>query len=230
MERLKPNGGVVLWRPWWVSQQCHGSYDIESGRVVEAGNWVLRFGIVWLKGKGRPNEIRAQGRNTRGAVAMRLKNGDMMASMDIIPADLRKDLKVSEANTSSAKSLIAPWLLFVSESGFGKRVPLSCFRASPLNRVGLIGYKFSAEDRLAAVFVVGFSLSEDGESDEQVVLVSQSGTVNRIKVRDVSIQSRYARGVILMRLDHAGKIQSVSLLSATETEAEEEAQATAIHG
>ncbi len=33
-----------------------------------------------------------------------------------------------------------------------------------------------------------------------------------------------------MRLDHAGKIQSVSLLSATETEAEEEAQATAIHG
>ena len=57
MERLKPNGGVILWRPWWVSKQCHGSYDIESSRVVEAGNWVLRFGIVWLKGKGRPNEV-----------------------------------------------------------------------------------------------------------------------------------------------------------------------------
>lgn len=36
-------------------------------------------------------------------------------------------------------------------------------------------------------------LAEDGESDEQVVLVSQSGTVNRIKVRDISIQSRRAR-------------------------------------
>lgn len=35
--------------------------------------------------------------------------------------------------------------------------------------------------------------TDDGESDEQVVLVSQSGTVNRIKVRDISIQSRYAR-------------------------------------
>lgn len=34
---------------------------------------------------------------------------------------------------------------------------------------------------------------DDGESDEQVVLVSQSGTVNRIKVKDISIQSRYAR-------------------------------------
>ncbi|KAK4590451.1 hypothetical protein RGQ29_020843 [Quercus rubra] len=173
--------------------------------------------------------IRTQGRNTRGAVAMRLKQGDMMASMDIIPAAKLNDLKkVPEANTSSAKSLKGPWLLFVSESGFGKRVPLSSFRASPLNRVGLIGYKFSAEDRLAAVFVVGFSLSDDGESDEQVVLVSQSGTVNRIKVRDVSIQSRYARGVILMRLDHAGKIQSASLISATEAEPEEEAQAAAV--
>lgn len=35
--------------------------------------------------------------------------------------------------------------------------------------------------------------AEDGESDEHVVLVSQSGTVNRIKIQDVSIQSRFAR-------------------------------------
>ncbi|CAI0445841.1 unnamed protein product, partial [Linum tenue] len=73
---------------------------------------------------------------------------------------------------------------------------------------------FSEEEwHLAAVFVVGFSLTEDFESDEQVVLVSQSGTVNRIKVRDISIQPRYARGVILMRLEYAGKIQLASLRS-----------------
>ncbi|XP_031743870.1 DNA gyrase subunit A, chloroplastic/mitochondrial isoform X2 [Cucumis sativus] len=157
--------------------------------------------------------IRALGRNTRGSVAMKLKTGDKMASMDIIPAAVWNDLE-----RNSSKSSNGPWLLFVSESGVGKRVPLKSFRLSPLRRVGLIGCK----DRLAAVFVVGFSLAEDGESDEQVVLVSQSGTVNRIKVRDVSIQSRFARGVILMRLDHAGKIQSASLISAAETEPEEE--------
>lgn len=174
------------------------------------------------------NIIRALGRNTRGAVAMRLKEGDKMASMDIIPAPMGKDLKrVSETPYIRVKDLDGPWLLFVSESGFGKRVPLSRFRLSPLNRVGLIGYKFSLEDQLAAVFVVGFSLAEDGESDEQVVLVSQSGTVNRIKVRDVSIQSRYARGVILMRLEYAGKIQSASLISATDTEIEDNEAAAA---
>ncbi|CAK9163423.1 unnamed protein product [Ilex paraguariensis] len=166
--------------------------------------------------------IRALGRNTRGSIAMKLKKEDKMASMDIIPAAMRKELeRVSEGHHSQDKSLSGPWLLFVSESGVGKRVPLSRFRMSSLRKVGLIGYKFSAEDRLAAVFVVGFSLAEDGESDEQIVLVSQSGTVNRIKVQDISIQSRYARGVILMRLEHAGKIQSASLISATETEPEE---------
>lgn len=42
---------------------------------------------------------------------------------------------------TSKRSMNGPWLLFVSESGYGKRVPVSRFRTSPLNRVGLIGYK-----------------------------------------------------------------------------------------
>ncbi|KAK6804753.1 hypothetical protein RDI58_002537 [Solanum bulbocastanum] len=165
--------------------------------------------------------IRALGRNTRGSVAMRLKDGDKVASMDIIPDALQKELDMTLAvHQRNRRSMNGPWLLFVSESGYGKRVPVSRFRTSPLNRVGLIGYKFSSEDHLAAVFVVGFSFGEDGESDEQVVLVSQSGTVNRIKVRDISIQSRYARGVILMRLEHAGKIQSASLISAADVDSD----------
>ncbi|KAI8546048.1 hypothetical protein RHMOL_Rhmol07G0085600 [Rhododendron molle] len=172
--------------------------------------------------------IRALGRNTRGSIAMRLKEGDKMACVDIIPAIMWKSERGSEVAQGRGKRMKGPWLLFVSESGFGKRVPLSSFRMSPLNRVGLIGYKFSSEDRLAAVFAVGFTLADDGESDEEVVLVSQSGTVNRIKVRDVSIQSRYARGVILMRLEHTGKIQSASLISATESEAEEDEAVPAV--
>eukprot|EP00268_Persea_americana_P058688 TRINITY_DN7127_c1_g1_i4.p1 TRINITY_DN7127_c1_g1~~TRINITY_DN7127_c1_g1_i4.p1 ORF type:complete len:930 (-),score=160.26 TRINITY_DN7127_c1_g1_i4:372-3161(-) len=163
--------------------------------------------------------VRALGRNTRGMIAMRLKKGDKMASMDIIPATMQKDLqRVWEKPDTRVKDTGAPWLLFVSESGHGKRVPLSSFRLSPLRRVGLIGYKLPPDVRLSAVFVVGFSLAEDGESDEQLVLVSQSGTINRIKVQDISIQSRYARGVILMRLEHAGKIQSTSLISAADVE------------
>ncbi|XP_074310721.1 DNA gyrase subunit A, chloroplastic/mitochondrial [Silene latifolia] len=167
--------------------------------------------------------VRSVGRVTRGAIAMRLKGGDNMASMDIIPASVRRDLDNDvDDHGIWKKGTRGPWLLFISESGHGKRVPLSRFRLSPLNRVGLIGYKFAEEDRLAAVFVVGFSQSEDGESDEHIILVSHSGTINRIKVKDISIQSRFARGVILMRLDHLGKIQSAQLIAAAETESDED--------
>ncbi|CAI0442294.1 unnamed protein product [Linum tenue] len=175
------------------------------------------------------DKIRALSRNTRGGVAMRLKEGDKMASVDIIPAAMREDLERASVDPANNSKGSGPWLLFISESGHGKRVPLSSFNILPLNRVGLIGSKFSEEEgHLAAVFVVGFSLAEDGESVEEVVLVSQSGTVNRIKVRDISIQSRYARGVILMRLEYAGKIQSASLMSATEAEADDETTGTTI--
>ncbi|XP_020587485.1 DNA gyrase subunit A, chloroplastic/mitochondrial isoform X4 [Phalaenopsis equestris] len=166
------------------------------------------------------NLLRVLGRKTRGVNSMRLKEGDQVASMDIIPSGMRKDFpRDSDVPCiSRGRDTSPPWLLFLSESGHGKRVPLSGFRLSRFRSVGLIGYKLQTDDRLAAMFVVGYSLEEDGESDEQVVLVSQSGTVNRIKVRDISIQSRYARGVILMRLEHAGKIKSASLISASAPE------------
>ncbi|KAG0469048.1 hypothetical protein HPP92_018376 [Vanilla planifolia] len=164
------------------------------------------------------NMLRVLGRKTRGINSMKFKEGDQVASMDIVPARTLEDLrKLSDSLKSRDKDSSPPWLLFVSENGYGKRVPLSEFRLSKFRTVGLIGYKLLPEDRLAAMFIVGFSLDEDGESDEQIVLVSQSGTVNRIKVRDISIQSRFARGVILMRLEHAGKIKSASLISAAAT-------------
>lgn len=165
--------------------------------------------------------LRAIGRNSRGSISMKLRDGDKVASMDIVPATMQEELKKAlNSSKYQGKTITAPWLLLVSESGFGKRVPLSTFRITPLNRVGLIGYKPLPEDRVAALFVVGLSLSDDGESDEQVVLVSHGGMVNRIMVRDISIQSRYAKGVRLMRLEHGGKIQSVSVVGPSEIESD----------
>ncbi|XP_052295575.1 DNA gyrase subunit A, chloroplastic/mitochondrial isoform X2 [Citrus sinensis] len=45
--------------------------------------------------------IRSLSRNTRGSVAMRLKDGDKMASMDIIPAALHKDLERTPEDSHS---------------------------------------------------------------------------------------------------------------------------------
>ncbi|KAK1315578.1 hypothetical protein QJS10_CPA05g00620 [Acorus calamus] len=113
------------------------------------------------------------------------------------------------------KELRPPWLLQL------------CLKVVIGKRVQPIMYMLSAwcnnnshKKTFKGTFFMYLRLAEDGESDEQVVLVSQSGTINRIKVRDISIQSRYARGVILMRLEHTGRIQSVSLISGAEADPE----------
>ncbi|XP_010418638.1 PREDICTED: DNA gyrase subunit A, chloroplastic/mitochondrial [Camelina sativa] len=104
--------------------------------------------------------VRTLSRNTKGVTAMRLRKEDKMASMDIIPASLRKDMEEKSKDISTVKQTTGPWLLFVCENGYGKRVSLSSFKRSRLNRVGLVGCKFAEDDCLAAVFVVGYSLAE----------------------------------------------------------------------
>eukprot|EP00252_Welwitschia_mirabilis_P005842 TRINITY_DN16447_c0_g1_i1.p1 TRINITY_DN16447_c0_g1~~TRINITY_DN16447_c0_g1_i1.p1 ORF type:complete len:942 (-),score=173.08 TRINITY_DN16447_c0_g1_i1:51-2876(-) len=193
----------------WV-RQCTGHDHIAIGS---------QGGRVLLSSCGK---VRSLSRTSRGVTSMRLRGEDRVAAVDIVSAAMQEELhKIVQ---SYHKHTSAPWLLLVTENGYGKRVPLRSFKALPLNRVGLTAYKLMPDDRLAALFVVGLSLSDDGESDEQVILVSHSGTLNRIMVRDISIQSRLARGVILMRLEYGGKIQSVSVIGPSEVEKENSEQ------
>ncbi|KAJ7531263.1 hypothetical protein O6H91_14G038200 [Diphasiastrum complanatum] len=148
-------------------------------------------------------------RAARGVRAMRLKPGDKLAAMDILPASLLQALEMRHVQ--------APWLLLVSVNGYGKRVPISSFPSQALNRVGVIGCKFQQGDGLASLFVVGSTVSAaDGESEEQIVLGSQGGIFNRLRVRDVSIQGRMGRGVKLMRLEAGDKLNTVSIVTNTE--------------
>jgi len=154
----------------------------------------------------KDDKLRARGRATRGVRAMRLRENDRLAAMDIVPASL----------TSSSL------LLMVTEHGFGKRVPIRAFPKGVLGRVGVIGCKFHEDDNLASLFVVGANLSETNkENEEQVVVGSHGGLLNRLRVRDISIQSRTAKGVKLMRLDPDDKVNTVSLLSTAEVDVSE---------
>lgn len=155
------------------------------------------------------NKLRARNRATRGVRAMKLKEGDRLAAMDIVPASL----------LSKGQKSKAPWLLMVTEDGFAKRVPIKAFPEGVVGRVGVIGCKFHEGDVLASLFVVGSSISElDGESEEQVVVGSNAGIMNRLRVRDISVQSRTAKGVKLMRLDGYDKVNSVSVLTQLDEE------------
>eukprot|EP00898_Chlorokybus_atmophyticus_P000016 jgi/Chlat1/1014/Chrsp109S08623 len=84
--------------------------------------------------------------------------------------------------TVSTEEEGGPWALLVTVNGFGKRLPVASLRGQ--NR---------------------------GDEDEDVVIGSSSGILNRTRVTDVPIQSRTARGVRLMKLADGDTVQAVTV-------------------
>eukprot|EP00850_Spirogloea_muscicola_P018097 SM000162S02375 [mRNA] locus=s162:97047:105147:- [translate_table: standard] len=160
------------------------------------------------------DQLRPVKRVTRGVRAMSLHDGDKIAAMDIIPASAMQ----SDGG--------APCLLVVTESGYGKRVPVDSFSNQQRGGKGVIGTKFALHhDTVVAVRVVG-SARDDSEGEEDVVFGSEAGRMARLRVRDIPIQkTRAARGVLLMKLDEGDKVTAVSIIPAGDL-VEEDSQAS----
>merc|ERR1712232_1333345 len=86
-------------------------------------------------------------------------------------------------------------IVAVTKSGFGKRVPLSEFRSQKRAGQGVFALKFKSEnDRL-------LTLSPVSVDDSEILLTTSKGTMVRLRVTDISQQSRMATGVKLQTLD-----------------------------
>jgi DNA gyrase subunit A len=160
-------------------------------------------------------QLRPLGRATRGVKAMKMRSGDELISMDILPSQVValisaaadeeddenqeiEDLVGEEANTG-------PWLLTITTNGYGKRVPISQFRLQNRAGMGVRAIKFRSEsDRLVAIDVVN--------QDEELMIVTNRGIIIRQAVDAISPQSRMATGVRVQKLDEDDAIAAVALV------------------
>jgi len=190
--------------------------------------------------KATDDQLRPLGRPTRGVRAMSLRNGDELISMDILPSQVVEAVvQATESGSNSdddddtvtSGSEDGPWVLVITASGLGKRVPVAKFRLQNRAGMGLMAIKFrKGDDTLASLLVVG-------EGDE-LMLVTNRGIIIRQRVNDISIQSRPATGVRLQRLDAEDAIAAVAVVppalqiegldDADESGADESAEAGAI--
>ncbi|HIK44842.1 MAG TPA: DNA gyrase subunit A [Leptolyngbyaceae cyanobacterium M65_K2018_010] len=164
--------------------------------------------------KADDDQLRPLGRPTRGVRAMSLRDGDELISMDILPSQVveavvqataAEDDSEDEEESVTPGSDVGPWVLVITASGLGKRVPVSKFRLQNRAGMGLMAIKFRREDdRLAALRVVN-----DGD---ELMLVTNRGIIIRQRVNDISIQSRPATGVRLQRLDGDDAIAAVAVV------------------
>lgn len=144
-------------------------------------------------------DARPMGRGTRGHKAVTLRDGDEVVGVAIVSED-RKILTV----TSNGRGRLSTPDNYLTKKRGGKGAK-----------------NFECEE---GVWVAGV-LSVD-ENRDDVIMISENGTVVRMNVSEISTQSRTARGVIVMRLGEGDRVVTVArtLREDAEEEVVEEAE------
>ena len=96
-------------------------------------------------------------------------------------------------------------LLAITENGFGKRTELDEYRVQIRGGKGVITYKITPKTGE----LVGIKIVND---DDDIMMITDTGTIIRLNVKEVSVLGRSTQGVTLMRTNE-GKVVSVEKIS-----------------
>ena len=140
-------------------------------------------------------DVRPMGRTAAGVRSINLRKNDIAVCMDIAVDDEE--------------------LLVISENGFGKRTPVREYKVQKRGGTGLITYKLSEKTGK----VIGATICKE---DDELMLINTSGVAIRINVSGISVTSRSAMGVRLMRTTDDEKIAAIAKISSTGDEKEEQ--------
>ena len=128
-------------------------------------------------------DVRPMGRTSQGVIGIRLNKDDLVIGMECI-------YEGSKAT-----------LLAITENGFGKRTELDEYRVQTRGGKGVITYKITPKTGV----IVGIRIVT--ESDD-VMLITDTGTIIRLNAKDISVLGRSTQGVTLMRTNE-GKVVSI---------------------
>ena len=143
--------------------------------------------------------IRAMGRTARGVRGITLSEGDYVVGVTLVDDEKQ--------------------LLTITENGMGKRSLFSDFRQMK-NRGGHGVTCHKLTDKSGPLC----SVATVSESDD-IMLITNEGTIIRIPVEGINVYSRTAAGVIVMRLDEGSYIINLARLDKAEDIEEAERQA-----
>ena len=138
------------------------------------------------------SNVRAMGRTARGVRGISLREDDEVKGVAVV---------------TEGKQLIT-----VTENGYGKRSGFDDFRAMK-NRggFGVICHNLNEKTgRLAGISTV--------DENDDIMIITNSGTIIRTPVKDIPVYSRGASGVIVMRLGEGQSIVNFTKVASAEEE------------
>ena len=136
----------------------------------------------------RESDVRPMGRTAMGVRGIKLRAGDYVIG--------------------GALAKLGTMLLTITENGYGKRTPIEEYIRSggePQHRggFGLRGYQITEKTgKAAGVKVV--------QEDDDILIISDDGTIIRMAAADVNVYSRTAQGVRVMRVSEGTKVISLA--------------------
>ena len=134
----------------------------------------------------RESEVRPLGRDTMGVTAIRLKKGDEVIGMEVVQN--REDE-----------------LLVVTEQGFGKRTEVEDFPVKHRATGGVIANSLNKDTGdVAAIRLVG-------RDEEELMLITEFGTILRTEVGGINRYRRASRGVTVMKPQPDDRIASITV-------------------
>ncbi|MCT8469560.1 DNA gyrase subunit A [Chromohalobacter canadensis] len=168
------------------------------GAAITSGNdHAMLFSSNGKAIRFEESKARAMGRTARGVRGMRLQ-GDAEVISLIIPQSLTIDAEADDtdnvAEESSAQTVSEDqvYILTASENGYGKRTRLDEF---PLRGRGGQGVIAMQTSRRNGALVAAIQVRD---SDE-MMLITDKGTLVRTRVEEISVSSRNTQGVTLIR-------------------------------
>ena len=137
-------------------------------------------------------EVRPIGRTAQGVIGIRIDDDDEVIGMESI-------IRGGKAT-----------LLTITENGFGKRTETDEYRVQIRGGKGVLTYKITKKTgKLVGVKVT--------TGNEDVMLITDTGTIIRLNISEISVLSRATQGVTLMRTNE-GKVVSIETVEPEEVE------------
>jgi DNA gyrase subunit A len=165
------------------------------GVEITAGEHdILLFSSEGKSIRFKEADVRTVGRSAIGVRGIRLANGDKVVS-----------LIVAESSDP---------ILTATEKGYGKRTELDEYRIQARGGSGVISIKTSARNGK----VVGAIQVTD---EDEMMLISNKGTLVRARAADVSIIGRNTQGVTLIKIAQGEQLVSIAKIAESNDESDE---------
>ncbi|MBO1530803.1 DNA gyrase subunit A [Psychrobacter sp. F1192] len=165
-----------------------------SARITNGSQEVMLFASSGKAIRFDENDARAMGRTAKGVRGMRLADDEFIKSLVVIEDDIRE-------------------ILIACENGFGKRTFIDEFNTQNRGGGGVIAIKTSARNG-ALVRATKVDPTDD------IILISDKGTLVRTPVEHVASSGRNTQGVTLIRLSKDEKLVAMARVEHEENDDE----------